>query len=144
MSTTRDGTPGWETGMAGLMEGYVSDIPKKDHKLTMTYQHSKHCTDGKRRNYFIYFLDGVEILKQKAPYDETMDHGWQHRTHIDDVYLYKGNIHQTRKYSGNESTWWRSSRVRDEGKERKVKFPVSKKILKELGVDPNQKIVQQN
>ena len=111
------------------------------HKLTMTYQHSKHCTDGKRRNYYIYFLNGVEILRQKAPYDETMDHGYGSGTHVDDVYLHNGNIHQTRQYSGNSGTWWRASRVRDKGKIRNVKFPVSKKILTELGVSKGDKIL---
>lgn len=111
------------------------------HKLTMTTQHSKRCTDGKRRNFYIYFIDGVEILRHKAPYDDSMDHGYQYGTHVDDVYLYKGNIHQTRRYSGNGYAWWRSSKVKGEGKVRNVKFPVSKKMLMELGVNKGDKIL---
>jgi hypothetical protein len=111
------------------------------HKLTMTYQHSDHCTDGKRRNHLLYFLDGVLLLKQKCPFDETMDHGYGSGTHIEDVYLYNGNIHQTRQYPGNSYTWWRASRSRDKGKLRNVKYPVSKKILNELGVNRGDKIL---
>ena len=110
------------------------------HNLTCHVQRNKRGKDNKSRSYILFFLDDVLILKQKLPFDEDFDHGHQHGTHFDDVYLLNGNLHQTRKYVPS-AAWWRSLKYKEEKKERKVRFPVSKKKLKELGVDPNEKIV---
>jgi len=36
---------------------------------------SKKCKDGKYRNYLLYFLNGVQILKQKIPFNTRYDRG---------------------------------------------------------------------
>jgi carboxypeptidase C (cathepsin A) len=101
----------------------------------MKYQHSKHCVDGKRRNYWIYFIDGVEILRQKVPFDENGEKGFDHFVGPKDVYLYDENIHQTRQIE------WKGT---DNYKEREVKFPVSKQKLKELHIKKDDKILLTN
>lgn len=83
--------------------------------LTTKYQHSKLCPDGKRRNFQIYFLNEVEILKLKVPYDADYEYGWQNTTHFHDEQII-GNrllILKTRK-----------------GKARIATYPISKEKLK--------------
>ena len=109
------------------------------HTLTSHVQRNKRGKDGKSRSYILWFVDDVQILKQKYPFDEDFDHGHQHGTHIYDVYILNGNIHQTRKYVPS-GAWWRSWKHKEETKERKVYFPLSRKKLKELGVLPDVKI----
>lgn len=89
--------------------------------LTCKYQHSQHCKDGKRRNYLFIFFDDVLILKQKIPYDETIEAGYDNTTRIYNIYLLNGKIYQTRKK-------WLCE-------ERNVSFPVSKKVLNQLNID---------
>lgn len=96
--------------------------------LTSHYQHAKKGKDGKSRNYMIYFLNDVEILKQKVPFDETYDHGFQNRTHFKNTYLLNGKLYQTRSksYSSEEA--------------REVCFPVSKKKLSQFDIPKDLKI----
>lgn len=103
----------------------------------MTYQHSKHCNDGKRRSYWIFFLNGVEILRQKVPFDEHSERGFDHFVGLEDVYLYKGNIHQVRDVGWEGKQHWTGIKY----KKRKVRFPISRKKLKELGVNYGDKIL---
>lgn len=90
------------------------------HELTQKVSLNKKGKDGKSRSYLIYFLNDVEILKQKLPYEEDYEYGSQHQTGIDDVYLLDGKIHQVR-------TKFDKSRI--------VKFPVSKNKLEGIPND---------
>ena len=101
------------------------------HKLTMKHQHSLHCTDGKRRNYWLFFLDGEQILKQKRPFLEYAEKGYDGFVGLKNVHLHQGRIHQDRE------SYWKSEK---NYRIRSVSFPVSKKKLEELGVDPKEKI----
>lgn len=85
-----------------------------EFKLTYKVQINKKCKDNKSRSFRIYFLNDIQILKQKLPYDETYDLGFQHRTSIKNEYLLNGNIHQTRIKKGEI---------------RNVSFPASKNKL---------------
>ena len=110
------------------------------YELKIKVQHSKKCKDGRRRNYYLYFLNDVLILKQKAPFDEKWDHGWQYQTSLSNTYLLNGRIHQTREVK-NPSAWWRGPANQREGtKVREVKFPVSKKVLEQFNIPTDLKI----
>lgn len=89
-----------------------------EYKLTYKCQLNKRGKDSKSRSYLIYFLNDVEILKQKLPFEEDYDFGKQHHTGIDYEYLLNGKIYQTREKFG---------------KTRNVYYPVSKNKLNELG-----------
>ena len=106
-----------------------------EFKLTSHIQLSKKCRDGKKRNFVLFFLNDVLILKQKFPYDENWEKGFDKRTVIYDVYLLNGRIHQTRKF-------WHGcgSCVNEKEQPRQVSFPVSKIKLAELNVPKNLKI----
>jgi len=108
--------------------------------LTSKVQWGKKCKDDHSRNFLLYFLNGVQILKQKYPFDETFDYGHDAKTRIYDEYLLNGSIHQTRCYMSG--VWWRSSRKPkdSEPKPRQVRYPISKKILNELEVPKDLKI----
>jgi len=103
----------------------------------MHYQHSKEGKDGKRKSYFLYFLNDVQILKQKAPYDENRDEGYNGKWHIGDVYLYNGRIYQTRSEPFKCGETFKSTTDC-----RFVSYPVSKKILNLLEVPNNLKIIK--
>ena len=68
-----------------------------EYVLTRKIQCSKKCPDGKSRNFILYFLNGNLILKQKFPYDENYDKGFDKRTHIYDEFILNGRLYQTRK-----------------------------------------------
>jgi len=104
-----------------------------EYKLTRKSQYSKKCADGKSRNFLLYFLNDVQILKQKIPYDESIDKGFDRRTAIYDDYLLNGRIYQTR----TSDCWCGKTEL---GKTRKVSFPDSKLKLQELKVPINLKI----
>ena len=89
-----------------------------EYKLTSKCQINKRGKDNKSNSYLIYFLNGVQILKQKVPFDENYEPGFQHRTGIDNEYLFNGRLYQTREKFG---------------KIRMVSFPVSLNKLNELG-----------
>lgn len=93
--------------------------------LTKKYQFAKHDKDGKDRNYVLYFLNGKQILKQKVPFDAEFERGYDKNTRIFDEYIENGRIHQTRTHLGVS---------------RKVSFPLSKILLKELEVTKDTKI----
>ena len=105
-------------------------------KLTRKVQYSKKCKDGKYRNFLIFFLNGIEIIKQKLPFDENGEKGYDRRTAVYDVFILDGKIHQTRKsdvYCYIDCT----------DNIRSVSFPLSKKILEELSVPKNLKICEE-
>lgn len=95
--------------------------------LTIKGQHSKKCRDGKKRSFWLYYLNNILILKQKVPFDETSEYGWQNFIGLRNVYLLGNNLHQERIIG-----------YRD--KIRTVKFPVSKTILQALNVPTDLKI----
>lgn len=113
------------------------------HTLTSHTQINKKDKAGKSRSYLLWFIDGVQILKQKFPYDDQCEKGFDHRTSIYDAFVLGGNLYQTRKvhkgYKRNEEL--------DKydvvySKERHVSYPISKKKLNELGVLPDVKITE--
>lgn len=108
----------------------------KKYKLTSKFQYSKEDPDGKDRNYALFFLNDVLILKQKIPFDPSYDRGYDRVTSIYDVYLLNGSLHQTR---GNK--WYCGQSEDPKHKERKVKFPVSKTKLDEFSIPKNFKII---
>lgn len=89
-----------------------------EYKLTYKCQFNKRGKDNKSRSYLIYYLNDVEILKQKLPFEEGYELGYQRHIGIENEYLLNGKIHQTRSKFG---------------KTRNVSFPVSKNKLNELG-----------
>jgi len=102
-------------------------------KLTKCYQYSKKCNDGKSRNFLLYFLNDVQILKQKIPFNENLDRGHDRHTAIYNEYILNGKLHQTRTadvFCGSEIT----------GKTRRVSFPISKNRLADLQVPNDLKI----
>jgi hypothetical protein len=105
-----------------------------EFNLTCKAQLSKKCKDGKYRNYLLYFLNGVQILKQKIPFNTRYDRGHDRHTAIYDEYLLGGRLHQTRTadvFCGTKVT----------GRTRRVSFPVSKVKLQQLQV-PDDLIIQ--
>jgi len=88
-----------------------------EYRLTHKCQLNKKGKDNKSRSYLIYFLNGVEILKQKLPFEEDYELGYQHHTGIENEYLLNGKIYQTRTKFGET---------------RNVSFHVSKNKLNEL------------
>ena len=110
-----------------------------EYKLTKKYQHSKKCNDNRRRNFLIFFLNDIQIFKQKVPYDENFDHGCQNRTSFDNIYLLNGYINQKRQSDANVSCFGN-----EQGKMREVKYPVSKKILEQFNIPKDLKITLSN
>ena len=103
--------------------------------LSMNIQCSKECKDGKQRNFVSFYLNDVLLLKQKFPYDETYERGFDRRTLIYDVYLFNGKIYQKRKI------WHGCMHPKNETEPfREVSYPVSRKILERLGVPKDLKI----
>ncbi len=107
-----------------------------EHKLTRHTQINKKCRDGKSRSYVLWFIDNVQVLKQKFPYDDQWEKGFDHRTSIYDSYVLNGKIHQTRR------NWNGCGADHSDEKVRHVSFPISKKKLNELGVLPDVKIME--
>jgi hypothetical protein len=99
------------------------------YKLTFKCQINKRSKDKKCRSYIIYFLNGIEILKQKLPFDTDYELGCQHQTGIENVYLFNGKIYQ--------------NRYKDD-KLRFVSFPISKSKLSVLGFPNDFKLDLEN
>jgi hypothetical protein len=99
-------------------------------ELTLYIKSRGKCKDGKTRGFAIFRLNGVDILKQKLPYIENADWGFQHQTSFKNIYLLGGRLYQTRV---------------KEGKRREVSFPVSKSKLQAIdGYSDNVKITLLN
>lgn len=90
--------------------------------LTCKVKHSVKCKDKKRRNFLLYFINGVLILKQKYPFNEQYDYGFQYRTDICDEYILNGKMYQTRS------------------EDRQCVYPISKKVLAKLNIPDDLKI----
>jgi len=105
-----------------------------EYKLTSHIQCNKRGKDGKCRSYILFFINDIQILKQKYPYDDTYEDGFNHKTDIYDVYVLNGKMHQTRSFYGGCG-----SKVTS--KKRKVSYPLSKKKLNELDILPEDKII---
>lgn len=98
--------------------------------LTSKTQCSKKCKDGKKRNFLLYFLNNTLILRQKFPYDDQYDKGFDKRTLIMGEYLLNGKLYQIRQH-------WLGCGLHDAGvhtKARHVSYPISRKRLEELQV----------
>jgi hypothetical protein len=112
-----------------------------EYKLTKKVQCSKKCKDGKSRNFLLYFLNGNLILKQKFPYDENYDKGFDKRTHIYDEFILNGRLYQTRKGEDRQGLidnhYWQMIK---EAQPRQVRFPLSKKRLQPFEIPVGLKI----
>lgn len=97
-----------------------------EFKITTKYQHGIKSKNGRRINYRLLFLNNVLIYRQRVPFDETMEHGFQGKYFFKNEYILNGNLYQTRE--------------NHKQKGRSIYFPLSKKILKELGVPNDLKI----
>ena len=106
-----------------------------EYTLTKKYQYSHHDKDGADRNYILYFLNNILILKQKIPFDPRWDKGFDRRTSIYDEYILNGKIYQKRnRYYGCSDPDNNRIEVRD------VSFPLSKKLLKQFNIPEDLKI----
>ena len=106
-----------------------------DYNLTVHFQYSKQCKDGKHRNYIIFFLNGIQILKQKIPFDTDWERGFDRRTGIFNPYILNGKMYQTRFH---DKGW--CGGVGPSGKERHVSFPLSKKVMEQFQIPKDLKI----
>jgi hypothetical protein len=107
-----------------------------DYKLTSKYQHAKVLPNGKRRSVRLYFLNDIQIFKQKVPFDETSEYGagkWLFKNE----YLLNGYIYQTRR---DNNSWDFISKSWIDGKSRDVHFPVSKRTLEPFNIPNDIKI----
>lgn len=93
-----------------------------EFKLTCKSQLNKRGNDKKCRSYLIFFLNNVQILKQKLPFEADYENGFNHRTSFINTYLLNGNLYQTREKFG---------------KTRNVSYPISKNKLSEIGLIPD-------
>ena len=96
-----------------------------EYKLTKKCQLNKRGKDKKCKSYLIYFLNDVQILKQKLPFESDYENGFNHLTGFNNVYLLNGKLHQTR--------------IKFE-KTRDVSYPISKNKLNQLEVPIDLKI----
>lgn len=99
-------------------------------KFTKKYQFSKHCKDGKDRNFVSYYINDVLIMKQKIPFDRQYEAGFDRTTLICNEYIINNRLYQTRfKYEGcgTELTGGRE-----------VKFPLSKKIMEQFDIEKDE------
>ena len=96
-----------------------------EYKLTDKCQINKRGKDKKCKSYLVYFLNDVQILKQKLPFEDDYENGFNHRTSFNNVYLLNGKLHQTRI---------KFEKIRD------VSYPISKNKLKQLEVPMDFKI----
>ena len=94
----------------------------------MKYQHSKKCTDKRRRDFYLFFLDDRLILRQKSPWKEGYDYGYDGKNSIVEAFYKDGSIHQKRR-EGVRRCGEKYTPV-----DREVRFPVSQRILKELNI----------
>ena len=108
-----------------------------EYKLTSVLQHSKKCKDKKRRNFLLWFLNDVLILKQKCPYDESYSIDSQYRTSFTNCYLLNGTLYQTR--NSTPFYFWGGSKNHNR-KLREVKYPVSKEVLAQFEIPKDFKI----
>lgn len=104
-----------------------------NYHLTSKYQHSKRLSNGKTRSLLLYFLNNILIFTQKVPFNEKADHGYN-KWHYENVYLLNGYIYQTRF-----DNIWQEEKIYKKIS-RNVKYPISKKILKEIGIPNDIKI----
>lgn len=119
-----------------------------DYTLTKKYQFSKHCKDGKDRNYLLYFLNNVQIFRQKVPYDEKCEHGFDATTSIYGEYIHNGYLYQLRQKDLGMEPLPNPLGVGVYHREQKweirsVKFPLSEAKLKTLRV-PSDTIIKIN
>jgi len=107
-----------------------------EFEITEKYLHSKLGKDKKRRNWMVFFLNGVELFRQKCPFNEFACHGWQGKWRYENIYIHNGKLFQTR-YG---TTFSKITGERIRVNERHVKYPLSKTKLLELGVPFDLKI----
>lgn len=87
--------------------------------LTSKYQHSFLCPDGKRRNFMLYFLNGIQILKLKVPFNEKYMGVYQSGP------PYNETSFENERIVGSNLLM---DKIKN-GKVRQVKYPISKEKL---------------
>ena len=100
-----------------------------EFKLTSKCQYSHHDGDGCDRNYQLFYLNDILILKQKIPFDTNWERGFDRRTSIYDVYLLNGRLYQKRCKNFGCS---HPDNVKSEVRE--VYYPISKKKLEQFNI----------
>lgn len=105
-----------------------------DFKLTYKYSHAKRSKSGTCRSWKIYFINDVEIFRQRVPFDENNEFGAS-KWCYENQFIQNGRLHQTR-YDTKYVAYHGFVKY----KERKVTYPLSKKKLHEMGVPMEQKI----
>lgn len=106
--------------------------------LTKKYKHSVRGKDGKRKNWMVFCINGVELFRQKCPFNEFAEHGWQCKWRYENIYIQNGKLFQTRYGTAWSREEGSNERIRVN--ERHVQYPLSKKKLEELGVPLELKI----
>lgn len=96
-------------------------------RLTHKLQYGKKCTDGKRRNFAIYFLNDIEILRIKIPFDTSYDSGHDKVTLFTNEKLIGNRLWITKI---RPSKWDFENNVRTY-KERQVSYPISQRKLQQ-------------
>jgi len=102
---------------------------------TTKYQHAAVLRNNTRRSIMLYFVNGIQIFKEKIPFDENYEQGtgkWV----FTNVYLLNGKLYQTRsndRWCNHTSTYIIKSRD--------VKFPLSKRILEQVNIPVDLKII---
>lgn len=105
-----------------------------EYVFTSKAQYSHRDADGCSRNYLLFFLNNILIFKQKIPYQEGFDNGYDRRTSIYDCYILNGMLYQKRL---NKAIKYDSS-VQNI---REVKFPLSKNLMKQFNIPKDFKII---
>ena len=107
-------------------------------ELTYKYQSGKRCSDNKSRSLHLFFINDELVLKQKSPYDTNIGNGpgSEGCCIIESAYYLNGNIHQTRLSLRKNRLFDRT----DPHRTRKVKYPISKKLIKKLEIPKDLKI----
>ena len=93
--------------------------------LTKKAQFGKNCHDGKSRNFMIYFLNNIEILRLKIPFSNDYDKGFDRKTIFTDEHILNNRLYITKKkficYQNDLPIY----------KERLVSYPISKLKLQQ-------------
>lgn len=106
-----------------------------EYKLTIKTQYSKRDNLGVNRNYILFFLNGVLILKQKIPFDSDYEKGFDRRTSIYDIYILNNKLYQKRK------KWLGCSNPANaEQNVREIYYPLSKKVMSQFNIPEDFKI----
>jgi hypothetical protein len=116
---------------------FLNPIQNIMYKLTRKYQISKKGKDGKNRNYILYFLNNILILKQKAPFNEDREYGYDGCCIVENEYVLNGKLYQTRFSDSDQSML---NGFYQKTNPRNVSYPLSKNIMAQFAIPKDLKI----